>query len=53
LMEGTPEKSSAGNAMNPPPPATEFTIPPPVAAKKSRMKFELTLYFIGTLQRVC
>src|SRR5436305_9196229 len=51
-MEGTPEKRSAGKAINPPPPATELTIPPPAAAKKSRMKCELTLYFIGTLQRV-
>src|SRR5579884_643022 len=39
LMEGTPEKSKAGKAINPPPPATEFTIPPAMAAKKRRMKW--------------
>src|SRR5579864_7358234 len=48
LMEGTPEKSSEGKAINPPPPATEFTIPPAMAARKSRMEWcELTQYFSG------
>src|SRR5215472_1675819 len=36
LMEGIPVKSSAGKAMNPPPPATEFTAPPSRAAPKRR-----------------
>src|SRR4051812_49418020 len=33
----TPVKSSAGKAMNPPPPATEFNNPPNMAAKNKRM----------------
>src|SRR3954468_10357215 len=33
----TPVKSNAGKAMNPPPPATEFSSPPAVAAKNKRM----------------
>src|SRR4051812_23398742 len=33
----TPVKSSAGKAMNPPPPATEFSNPPNMAAKNKRM----------------
>src|SRR3954467_11296025 len=33
----TPVKSSAGNAINPPPPATEFSSPPAIAAKNKRM----------------
>src|SRR5450755_4233157 len=36
LMEGMPVTSSAGKAMNPPPPATEFTAPPRTAAPKSK-----------------
>src|SRR3954469_15557374 len=33
----TPVKSSAGKAMNPPPPATEFNSPPAMAAKNKRI----------------
>jgi hypothetical protein len=35
-MEGIPVNSNAGNAMKPPPPATEFTAPPRSAAQKRR-----------------
>src|SRR6185312_13198825 len=48
LIDGTPVKSNAGKAKNPPPPATEFTIPPAMAAKKSRMEWcELTQHSSG------
>src|SRR3954451_12463789 len=44
----TPVKSSAGNAMNPPPPATEFNNPPAMAAKSKRM-----VWCSGTFQCTC
>src|SRR5258708_17309748 len=36
-MGGTPVKSSAGNAIKLPPPATEFRAPPNTPAKKRKM----------------
>jgi hypothetical protein len=48
LIEGTPVKSSAGKAKKPPPPATEFTVPPAIAARKSKMAWcEFTQYSSG------
>src|SRR3954454_4628251 len=44
----TPVKSSAGNAMDPPPPATEFNNPPAMAAKNKRM-----VWCSGTFQCTC
>src|SRR5438309_1700694 len=45
LMDGMPVTSNAGKAMNPPPPATEFTAPPSTAAPKSKVISEgLTEY---------
>jgi hypothetical protein len=45
-MDGMPVNRSAGKAMNPPPPATEFTAPASVAAQNSRTTFEgITAYF--------
>ena len=44
---GTPVNNSAGNAINPPPPATEFSAPPSTPAKKRKMawpKVKLKVY---------
>src|SRR6266705_1909057 len=43
-MGFTPVKSSAGKAMNPPPPATEFSSPPSMAAKNRRIAWESVTY---------
>src|SRR5438270_2996695 len=47
-MGFTPVKRSAGKAMNPPPPATEFNNPPAMAAKNKRM-----VWCSGTFQCTC
>src|SRR5260370_26760892 len=36
-MGGTPVNSNAGNAMNPPPPATEFSAPASIPVRKRKM----------------
>jgi hypothetical protein len=36
-MGGTPVNNKAGKAINPPPPATEFTAPPSIPAKNKKM----------------